>query len=77
MEIPPCYRGLADAIEAYENARRDGFDGGLNEFLETETWHINRDEHINNLRRGAQGLMEMGERALLRGIAAQILDEAS
>jgi hypothetical protein len=75
--LPACYRGMADAFAAYNEAKEQGFDGNINEFLEMEAYHINRDHFINEIRKGAQGLTEMGERSLLRGIAAQILNEAS
>jgi hypothetical protein len=66
-----------EAQEAYHAACQAGFDGDYNTFLEMESYHIRRDQAINAMRLGAQDLISMGERRLLRGIASQILNEAS
>jgi len=75
--IPACYQSTMEAQEAYHAACQAGFDGDYNSFLEMETYHIRRDQAVNAIRLGAQDLLSMGERALLRGIAGQILNEAS
>ena len=49
-ELPPCYSGLAQAMDEYLEAKEIGFDGGMNEFLAMRHGEIDdgNDEAIAN-----------------------------
>lgn len=74
---PECYASNDDAYAAFLTACDNGFDGNYNEFLEMESFKIRCDQAERDMRSGAEGLLRLGKRSLVREIAAEILNEAS